>query len=1195
MDDGGAIPFGDPWAWDDQLNPQPQSEQGGAPFRTEVGPVLTQAFQGFLGQTSVIQWGKKAYDPGENGGISGIVYYATTRAEDDPAYAAAEPWEPGIPSVTVNLYQYDAVAPDFLGPLVATTTTDSWDADPPTGCQGDVFEFMGQPTDCFDGLRVFNQIRPGIFDGGYAFDGLSPGIYVVEMISPAGYEILKEEDRNVDFGDSYVPTPQLLPPECVGNRTEAGLGPVPFEFTLFPLFDEFGAPVAPYRAGEDTPLCNRKKVFLSNGANAAADFFVFTEVPIAGHFSGVILDNIANEFDPTSPQFGEKFAPPWLPVSIQDWTGREIARTYSDAFGRYNALVPSTFTTNLPAPSGMSPNLLTTCMNHPSLPDGSPDAFFNPQYSTFCYTFQYMPGATTYLDTPVVPVAAFAGPDQSPLDCEFTAGTPRIKQASVGGNGAGGGPYVPAASLAAGVAPGEEQLITIDSEGMVSVPNPAYDGLGGVEPKLVARDYGFGTTPGPVTIGDTALDTGCTGCSWGADQIVAQVPAGTTTGELTVTRGDNNVASITGVTVQVGLRNTGAGGLVVVSAGESIQQAIDSAATNALVLVGPGTYDEMVIMWKPVQLQGWGPGVTRINAINSPAEKLQQWRVKVASLIGAADVDLLQGQAPDLFTEEGAGVLVLAKAAGGATSFDQPENQGARIDAFTISAASTGGGIMVNGNGDFLEIANNRLISNSGFFGGGIRVGHPELIDDSVAPPVYVDADNDNVRIHHNHITQNGGLGGAGGGVSLCTGSDGYQVTKNFICGNLSAGGGAGIGHLGLSHDGLIAENSILFNENFNQGTSVSGGGISIAGQAPLGGQALSPGSGSVTINRNLIKGNLAGVGDGGGIHVQRANGEDVAAAPTTTESWYQVKIFNSMIANNVAALAGGGISIQESARVEIINNTIVHNDSTATASNAFGADPNESTPQPAGVVARAHSGALASAVASADVARLSVGYANPQLLNNIIRQNRSFYFFGDLTGATPVYGLLPDVTVDPPVYDDLAVLGTGTLTCLDPGFSLLTSLTDARGCDYTNPGGVWRSNRTGDPGFKAEYFNGDRDATITFPEVTTALQAPPAFDEGGNFIRLRFGPLTQNRVDTGEPYGDYHLFAASAATDIGADVGGIWSELSTDFDGESRPQATFFDLGADEFAGTPGGCGLGAELMLLVPVLMGLRRRVRR
>ena len=40
----------------------------------------------------------------ENGGIAGIVYYGITRAEDDPRYAAAENWEPGIPRVQVNVF-----------------------------------------------------------------------------------------------------------------------------------------------------------------------------------------------------------------------------------------------------------------------------------------------------------------------------------------------------------------------------------------------------------------------------------------------------------------------------------------------------------------------------------------------------------------------------------------------------------------------------------------------------------------------------------------------------------------------------------------------------------------------------------------------------------------------------------------------------------------------------------------------------------------------------------------------------------------------------------------------------------------------------------------------------------------------------------------------------------------------------------
>ena len=87
--------------------------------RTETGPVLTQAFQAFLGQTNVLWFGKTEYldyvKParslpfnwtyvGENGGISGIVHYAITRAENDPRNAVGETWEPGVPRVQVALY-----------------------------------------------------------------------------------------------------------------------------------------------------------------------------------------------------------------------------------------------------------------------------------------------------------------------------------------------------------------------------------------------------------------------------------------------------------------------------------------------------------------------------------------------------------------------------------------------------------------------------------------------------------------------------------------------------------------------------------------------------------------------------------------------------------------------------------------------------------------------------------------------------------------------------------------------------------------------------------------------------------------------------------------------------------------------------------------------------------------------------------
>ena len=198
------------------------------------------------------------------------------------------------------------------------------------------------------------------------------------------------------------------------------------------------------------------------------------------------------------------------------------------------------------------------------------------------------------------------------------------------------------------------------------------------------------------------------------------------------------------------------------------------------------------------------------------------------------------------------------------------------------------------------------------------------------------------------------------------------------------------------------------------------------------------------------------------------------------------------MIVNNVAGLAGGGISMQDAVSVRIVHNTIANNDSLATAGEAFApGSPNESTPQPgAGIVTRGHSGPLAAAG--------NVGtFSDPtDFANNIIWQNRQFYFWVDTTsGCTPgdpactsTYGLCPDVSGglacpggNTVVYDDLAVIGAvGTLACDTAGACILT-------------GGA-------DPMFVAEYVNGARSAV--FQPEGVGIQTPAAFDEGGNFIR---------------------------------------------------------------------------------------------
>ena len=741
VDAGGEVKSDQGWDYPsaDKVNPQVQAEvndnTGNRYSRTETGPVLTQGFQGFMGQTSIFQWGKKPYSGNENGGISGIVHYATTRAEDDPRYAAAENWEPGIPHIQVALYEDklgdgtvddknndgaatladvdnypfgwrtngDKGANDVdrngngtfdAGDAVQIVTTDSWDDSLPTGCPGTEFAPYGTPLDCYDGMRNWNQVRPAVFDGGYAFTGLEPG-----------------------------------------------------------------------------------------------------------------------------------------------------------------------------------------------------------------------------------------------------------------------------------------------------------------------------------------------------------------------------------------------------------------------------TYSEQVILWKPVKLQGWGSGVTFLNAYKVPSESLTRWQDKVRALVAAGRVDLLPGQnaADPLSAEAGPGVTVLAKQG------EFTAARGALIDGITITGATLGGGIFVNGHADFLTISNNRLEGNQGTFNGGVRLGHPYLTVATDTGTAATDASNDSVTIRYNHILKNGSQDGAGGGVAICTGSDGYAVLGNFICGNFSMGDGGGIGHLGRSDDGRIEGNRILFNQVANQQLSASGGGIYVGGLAPLNGvTSLTEGSGSVVITGNRIQGNQAASGDGGGIRLERINGLDLT---DDSPASFQVGIYNSMIVNNSAGLAGAGISLQDAVAVDIVNDTVANNDSLGTAADAFPAgSPNQSQSQPSGIVARAHGSALATAVGA--------GFSQPRLSNLIVLNNRAFSFLNTTgySGLTPK----PDAAA---VNWDLGVLGTsGTL-----------APTNSIG-QTTNPTAY----------FVSPYYNG--------------LDGHLAADEGGNAIDVRVKPLTAT-------LSDYHLATENnvgrAVQDaIADDV----DDLSVDYDAAGRPTTGSVDAGADEF-----------------------------
>lgn len=779
---------------------------------------LTLAVNTSAGGINRIDWGLKPYplagpdktagtgDDVTSGGIKGIVYYATMRNELDPRYALAEDYEPGIPDVTVNLY-----LPDAGGSLslLNTLQSDAWRQ--PAGC----INIDGAPNPgCLEIPALSNQIKEGIFDGGFAFNEIwvldesgnpvgdpdrpgyfltkpiPPGEYVVEVVPPAGYRILDESSVNTDQGDQFV---MLIapPPYYKDSRTQ-------------------------------------KVVYVRSGLNAEVNFFLYTEVPVPGRIVGLMADDLNLEDNPASLYYGEKKPVPNTPVGIRDYTGRLITTVHTDINGVFEVLLPSTYTANVPIPSGVAPGMHRVTGNDPGDP-GRPNALYNPNYQTIPLVFDLWPGKTTYADVAILPISLLEEPPVRAAGAAQAA-TPQIYRVD---------PVV--------FQPGGSWFLTVEGSG-------------------------FGADRGKVRLNGIPAEIS----DWKEGTISARIPKDFPGGvwHLSVERKDG-IRPVNGISLHV-LDDKYKPDVITVAPGGSIQAAVDSAREGArtLIVVSPGTYYESPVVYKNVKLQGAGAGSTVIDGrfFNSYRK---QWQARL---------DGIYYDGPRV-TSRGQALTVVA----GKNSFRDDFNS--QVDGFTITGArgQEAGGILVNAFCRSLEISNNVIRNNGGGFGGAITAGrayagdngndfisihHNQILNNggvSLAGAIGIYNGADNYEIHHNEI-RGSYSAEYGGGISHYGLSRGGSIHHNLILFNTSFDEGAGIfigGEKPLPPAVLSAgSGDVDIYNNLIEGnlSNDDGGGIRL----------LNPGTHRIQIYNNMIVNNAA-TDLGGGIALDDASNVVIA------------------------------------------------------------------------------------------------------------------------------------------------------------------------------------------------------------------------------------------------------------------------------------------------------------------------------
>jgi len=653
---------------------------------------------------------------------------------------------------------------------------------------------------------------------------------------------------------------------------------------------------------------------------------------------------------------------------------------------------------------------------------------------------------------------------------------------------------------------------------------------------------------------------------------------------------------------------------------------------NLTAFVPIGTYFENIIVYSPLSLQGVGPGgiytdgtvvqgsiidgrfwssITPgqfdqpgpvVNEPGAPPEvslptplepNLLHWVNLLATIqttgtgfLPGAALPYTGGQDPG----EGAVVTVLG------TTGTYPSNQRTGLDGFTLSGGDQGGfpgnlsevsgqkisqfpeggntdenagalsvqggALFVNGGTDHYRMTDNLVKQNSGSYG-AVRFGTEFQVEGAVDGGA---SHNHSAVISHNVLSANGGTNLAGA-IAIFDDTNNYSVDHNTLCMNVSAEYGGAISHFGYSPGGVIQYNRMFLNTAFDEGgaftissepafTVVSGGAV----PDPKG---VTFGSGDVSIDHNYISDNLS-QDDGGAGRVMGTTG---------SHSLSRISITNNMITNNVSGHEGGALSFGDAPVVDVVNNTITQNVTTATATTSDG------LPAPAGIAVDTNSAGLNGLLATRYASQIPAWmgrstwptFSNPRIWNDILWYNRA----GSWAGAAGVLGIgLPG---DPSAINFWDLGSSDATALLTVSHSLVGSSPTTPTQQFLDGGG----NTFGAPPTNGLCSNISTDANYcgagayNLPHFTSPYATILSVVQMRTYFRFR--PAAIISVDLPSNLFDiatYQIGAVSPAQGLGINPTGDGSVVPrTDIENHARPlPPNPVDAGAYQTTGGSGG-----------------------